>query len=121
MNGGCQLVSARPHLTITYHLPKPSNTLPAGLKPLWETFIKGVEAHERVHGEMIIATVRKIEAATVGAFVAGDSGCREVRKEVERRTVGPVQEQRQHSRDFDRTELSNGGNVHSLVLGLVNG
>jgi len=120
-DGGCVLAAARPHLTIVYRLPRPSNKLPAAVQPLWDTFIKGVEAHERVHGEMIIETVKKIEAATVGTFVANDPGCREVRKEVERRTVPPVEEQRRQSREFDREELSNGGNVHSLVLELVNG
>lgn len=120
-NGGCELVSARPHLNIVYRLPRPSNKLPSAVQPLWDTFIKGVEAHERVHGEMIIETVKKIEAATVGTFVADDPNCRAVRKEVERRTVPPVEEQRRQSREFDREELSDGGNVHSLVLGLVNG
>src|SRR5690554_4806554 len=120
-DGGCELVSARPHLNIVYRLPRPSNELPSALQPLWDTFIKGVEAHERVHGEMIVETVKKIEAATVGTFVADDPGCRAVRKEVERRTVPPVEEQRRQSRAFDQEELSDGGNVHSLVLGLVNG
>ena len=31
------------------------------------------------------------------------------------------QAQRQQSRDFDRTELSEGGNIHQLILALVNG
>jgi predicted secreted Zn-dependent protease len=120
-DGGCALVFARPHLNIVYRLPRPANKLPSAVQPLWDTFIKGVEAHERVHGEMIIETVKKIEAATVGTFVANDPNCRAVRKEVERRTVPPVEEQRRQSREFDREELSDGGNVHSLVLGLVNG
>jgi predicted secreted Zn-dependent protease len=30
------------------------------------------------------------------------------------------QEQRQRGRDFDRLEMSQGGNVHQLILGLVN-
>jgi predicted secreted Zn-dependent protease len=29
--------------------------------------------------------------------------------------------QRQQSRDFDRAELSDGGQVHQLILDLVNG
>lgn len=120
-DGGCILAAARPHLTIFYRLPRPSNELPVAIRPLWKHFITGVETHERIHGAMIIKTVKKIEAATVGTFVAGDSGCVMVRKEVERRTVPPVEEQRRLSREFDAKELSNGGNVHSLVLGLVNG
>ncbi|GAA4522168.1 DUF922 domain-containing Zn-dependent protease [Chelativorans composti] len=120
-DGGCVLAAARPHLTIVYRLPRPANKLPEDVQALWDTFIRGVEAHERVHGRMIIETVKKIEAATVGTFVPDDPGCRKVRKEVERRTVPIVEEQRRQSRAFDREELSDGGNVHKLVLGLVNG
>jgi predicted secreted Zn-dependent protease len=120
-DGGCILVSAKPHLTIVYRLPKPSNKLPEPLQPFWNTFIRGVEKHERVHGAMIVETVKAIEAATVGTFVPNDPKCRAVRKEVERRTVPLVEEQRRQSRAFDREELSDGGNVHSLILGLVNG
>ena len=31
------------------------------------------------------------------------------------------EEQRARSRDFDKVEMSNGGNVHRLILALVNG
>jgi len=120
-DGGCALAAAKPHLSIIYRLPKPSNKLPDTLQPLWNTFIRGVEKHERVHGAMIVETVKAIEASTVGTFVPNDPKCRAVRKEVENRTKPLVDEQRRQSRAFDREELSDGGNVHSLVLGLVNG
>jgi len=120
-DAGCILAAAKPHLTIVYRLPKPSNKLPEALQPLWNTFIEGVEKHERVHGAMIVETVKAIEAATVGTFVPNDPKCRAVRKEVENRTKPLVEEQRRQSRAFDKEELSEGGNVHSLVLGLVNG
>ncbi len=36
--------------------------------------------------------------------------------------LGPLsQEQRRKSRDFDREEMRDGGNVHRLILALVNG
>lgn len=120
-NGGCTLVSARPHLTITYLLPEPSADLPASTRKLWETFIEGVRAHERVHGEIITDIARKIEAVSIGLTMPDDPDCKKTRAELQRRLVPIAAELKQRSRDFDRTELSEGGNVHQLVLGLVNG
>lgn len=120
-DGGCRLASARPKLVITYRLPKPSGPLPTATQRLWETFIAGVEAHERVHGEIIIDIVRKIEATSVGLSVPGDPDCSKVREELQRRLPALAQELRQKSRDFDRAEMSDGGNVHRLILALVNG
>jgi predicted secreted Zn-dependent protease len=94
----CVLVSARPKLTITYTLPKPSRPLPANIAKNWETFIAGVHNHELVHGDMIKDMVRQIEAATVGLSIAGDPACRKI-----------------------KTEMSDDGNIHRLILGLVNG
>lgn len=120
-DGGCTLVSARPHLIITYLLPKPSADLPAATRKLWETFIEGVRAHERVHGEIITDITRKIEAVSIGLTMQDDPDCNKTRAELQRLLVPIAAELKQRSRDFDRTELSEGGNVHQLVLGLVNG
>ena len=120
-DGGCVLASARPRLIITYRLPKPSNELPAETRRLWKTFIAGVEKHERVHGEIITDVTRKIEAMSVGLSDPADPDCAKVRAELQRRLVPLAAELRQRSRDFDRVEMSEGGNVHRLVLSLVNG
>jgi predicted secreted Zn-dependent protease len=117
----CVLVSARPKLTITYTLPKPSGPLPANIAKNWETFIAGVRSHELVHGDMIKDMVRQIEAATVGLSVTGDAGCRKIKTEMTKRLSELSLAQRRKSRDFDKTEMSNGGNIHQLILGLVNG
>ena len=119
--GRCTLASAKPKLIITYRLPKPSGPLPAATKHLWETFIAGVEAHERVHGAYIIAMVKEIEAVSVGLTAENDPKCQKVRQELQKHLGRLSQAQRQKGRDFDREELSEGGNVHRLVLGLVNG
>jgi predicted secreted Zn-dependent protease len=116
----CTLVSARPKLTIIYVLPKPADRLPDALRKKWETFYAGVRSHEQVHGEMIKDMVKAIEATTVGMSVSGDPNCRRIRKEI----VKPLSEaslaQRQKSRDFDRVEMNDGGNIHQLILRLVN-
>ena len=117
----CVLASARPKLIITYVLPRAANTLPAPVKANWDRFIAGVTAHERVHGDYIIDMVREIEAATVGLTVPGDPKCRKIRDEMTKRLGALSNEQRQRSRDFDREELNPGGNVHTLILQLVNG
>ncbi|YBV98080.1 DUF922 domain-containing protein [Phyllobacteriaceae bacterium JZ32] len=120
-NGGCRLASARPHLTIIYKLPKPSGPLPAATQKLWDKFIAGITAHERVHGEMILDMVKKIEAVSIGLTVADDPKCRKIRQELTARLAALSEEQRRKSREFDRVEMSDGGNVHQLILALVNG
>lgn len=120
-NGSCVLASARPSLTITYHLPKASGDMPAPTRRLWETFVEGVTKHEKVHGAFIVDMVKKIEAISVGLTAPDDPGCRKVRAELQSRLGALSQEQRAKSRDFDRVEMSEGGNVHRLVLALVNG
>ncbi len=117
----CALVSARPKLTITYALPKPAGTLPSAVAKQWEIFIAGVHKHELVHGDQIKDMVRKIEAVSVGLTVSGDPKCQKIRTELTTRLGELSRVQRQQSRDFDRAELSNGGNIHQLILALING
>ena len=119
--GACTLVSAKPKLIITYTLPQPSGRLPADLQIRWDVFYEGVRRHELVHGQMIKDMVATIEKTTIGVSVAGDPNCKKVRQEI----IKPLSEaslaQREKSRDFDRVELGDGGNVHRLILGFVNG
>lgn len=117
----CVLAAARPKLVITTRLPKPARKLSGDLARRWDAFIAGVRAHEKVHGMMIVELVRAIEAATVGLTVPGDPGCRRIREEMTKRLAALSAEQRRKSRDFDHVELSEGGNVHRLILAFVNG
>lgn len=119
--GGCTLVSARPKLILTYTLPKPSGKLPASLQKRWDSFIEGVRRHEKVHGDIIRDMVATIEATTIGLSVPNDPKCQKIRKEIIAPLSAASTAQRQKSRDFDRLELGNGGNVHQLILDLVNG
>ena len=120
-NGGCTLVSARPSLIITYTLPKPKGDLPAATRQSWDVFIDGVTRHEKVHGDMIRDLVKTIEGFSVGFSVPGDPKCRKIREELTKLLAKASADQRQLSRDFDRVELGSGGNVHRLILDLVNG
>ncbi len=119
--GACTLVSARPKLIITYTLPKPAVQLPDEAQKSWDTFIAGVRSHEVVHGDMIKDMVKAIEAATVGLSVPGDPNCQKIKIEMTKRLSELSLAQRQRSRDFDRAELSQGGNIHQMILALVNG
>ena len=119
-DGSCKLVSARPSLTINYKLPKASDNLPAATKAAWKTFLDGIVAHEKVHGDIIVDMVRQIEAISVGLTADNDPKCQKVRQALQDQ-LGPLsQEQRRRSREFDREEMSEGGNVHRLILALVN-
>ncbi|TPK11355.1 DUF922 domain-containing protein [Mesorhizobium sp. B2-5-7] len=119
--GACVLVSAKPKLIITYTLPSPSSPLPSAIQKNWEVFLAGVSAHEKVHGATIVDMARKIEAATVGLTVPDDPKCSKIRVEMTKRLSALSQAQRQASRDFDRIELGQGGNLQKLILALVNG
>jgi len=120
-DGGCRLTTAVPHLTLITHLPKPSGTLPDRTKALWNTFIAGIVAHERVHGDIIKDTVKAIRAATEGLAVQGDPGCSKIRTEVTKRVTVLADGMRRKNRDFDGVEMGKGGNVQQLILALVNG
>lgn len=117
----CVLASARPKLTITYTLPKPKEKLPARTQALWQTFIDGIDRHEKVHGELIRTLVRNIEAATVGMTVDGDPKCVKIKDELKQRLTTIFQAHQQANRDFDKAEMSAGGNIQRLILELVNG
>lgn len=120
-NGGCRLASAKPHLTIITRLPNPADLLPPLTQKLWDTFIAGIRAHEKVHGDIITDMVRKIQAASLGLSMPDDPKCRKVHAELTKRLSALSQEQRRKSREFDRVEMGQGGNVHQLILALVNG
>ena len=117
----CTLTSAKPKLIITYTLPKAPNDLPAATKASWESFIAGVRTHERWHGETIIEMVKEIETLSNGFSVPDDPGCKKIRPELTVRLGELSNKQRQRGRDFDRVEMSEGGNIRQLILKLVNG
>ena len=119
--GACTLVSARPKLVITYTLPEPAGQLPPAAAKNWETFIAGVRSHEVVHGEMIKDMVQGNRVRNRGYVCAGRPQMPENQDRVDETPFGLSLAQRQRSRDFDRTELSKGGNIHQLILALVNG
>lgn len=120
-DGGCVIAVNKPKLIITYVLPKLTGKPPPSVRQEWETFISGVRDHEKVHGRMIIDMVKEIEAMSVGLSVPNDPDCKMIRQELTRRLAEISQNQRQDSRDFDKAELSEGGNIHQLILRLVNG
>ncbi|TXR47850.1 DUF922 domain-containing Zn-dependent protease [Phyllobacterium endophyticum] len=121
VSGACTLVSARPNLTITYTLPKPAERLPPDTARNWDTFITGIRTHENVHGVMIKDMVKAIETASVGMSVPDDRDCRKLKADLTKRLSELSLAQRQRSREFDRAELSEGANIHQLILNLVNG
>jgi len=118
-DGSCKLTTARPNLTITYRLPRAPDTLPETTRRAWQAFLAGITAHEKVHGDIIVDMVRQIEAVSVGLSAPADPGCQKVRAALQEKLGALSQEQRRKSRDFDREEMREGGNVHRLILALV--
>lgn len=120
-DGSCVLAVARPSLVITYTLPAAPADLPPDLAERWQTFRTGLEAHERVHGRYIVEMVEKIEDYSIGLSAPHDPECQKVRAKLQQRLGELSAEQRQRGRAFDQEEMSQGGNVHQLILALVNG
>ena len=120
-DGSCTLVTGKPWLTITYRLPKPAQALPASVAENWKRFIAGMTTHEKVHGDHIKEMVDRIIATTVGVNVPNDAGCKKIRQQLQTPLGEASIEQRARSNAFDREEMSPGGNVHRLILDLING
>ena len=119
--GRCTLATAAPHLIITITLPKPSAPLTGALAAHWQTFITGIEAHERTHAADIQTMVETITRETVGLTEANDPQCKSIRKTVLAKVQAANEAYKAASRAFDKVEMGAGGNVNGLVLGLVNG
>lgn len=115
----CVITVNKPKLVITYTLPKLKSKLSEPLKGRWDTFIAGVTAHEKIHGDFIKDMVKQIEAMSVGMTVENDPNCKKIRPQLQARLGELSDAQRARSRDFDKVELSDGGNVHQLILQLV--
>jgi predicted secreted Zn-dependent protease len=120
-DGSCRLVSAIPFLTIIYVWPEAARKLAEPTASLWKRFIDGSRKHERVPGDHMREMTQRILDTTVGLTVADDPGCKKIRQEMQIPLAAASDEQRQRSREFDQVEMSDGGNVHQLLLGLVNG
>jgi predicted secreted Zn-dependent protease len=112
----CVITVNKPKLIITYTLPRLKSKLSGPMKARWDTFIAGVTAHEKVHGDFIKDMVKEIEAVSVGMTVEDDP---KIRPQLQARLGELSQAQRARSRDFDQVELNDGGNVHQLILQLV--
>ncbi|UDL89322.1 DUF922 domain-containing protein [Mesorhizobium sp. PAMC28654] len=117
----CVLASAKPKLIVTYTLPKAAGPLPPAVQKSWDVFIAGVTAHEKVHGASMIQMVHDIEAATIGLTVPDDPKCSKIRDEVVRRLDAISKARVQGSRDFDRVEFGQGGNLQMLIRDLLIG
>ncbi len=117
----CRLAAAIPFLTITYTLPKPSAKLPAATAALWKTFADGIRAHEKVHGDYVKQMTQDILDTTVGMVVEDDPGCRKIKEKVKEPILAAGLAYKARNRAFEQRELAKGGNVHQLILALVNG
>ncbi|MEZ2329800.1 DUF922 domain-containing Zn-dependent protease [Mesorhizobium sp. RCC_202] len=118
---GCVLKSARPKLIITYTLPKPAAKLPAATQARWDAFSAGLIAHEKVHGAGIVEMVDKIVAFSTGLTVQNDPGCTKIRAQLTRYLDQLSKAQRQGSRDFDKVEFGQNGNMLKLIAAFLGG
>ncbi len=64
--------------------------------------------------------VKAIEAYSVGLRAESDPKCAKIRAVLTTKLGELSRAQQQESRDFDKLEMSTGGNVQQLILKLVN-
>jgi predicted secreted Zn-dependent protease len=117
----CVLKSARPKLLITYTLPKPAGKLAPALQARWSTFAAGLIAHEKVHGAGIVEMVDKIVSFSTGLTAENDPGCKKVRAELTQYLDQLSKAQRQGSRDFDKVEFGQNGDMLKLIAAFLGG
>lgn len=117
----CVLRSSFPFLTVIYTLPKATGKLPPALRARWNAFSEGIAGHEKVHGKMIVEMVEQLVDDLTGLRMENDAGCKKIRTRVLEIVKAAYAGYAARSRDFDRVEMSQGGNVQKLILGLVNG
>lgn len=119
-DGSCILASARPSLTITYTLP----AAPSGLSPevatRWQRFRDGIAAHERAHGQHVIEMTERIATFSTGLSASDDPDCNKVRGKLQTFLAEVAAWRLSRAQEFDREEMGDGGNVHTLILELVN-
>lgn len=117
----CVLAEVRPFLTITYTLPKPSANLAPDVAARWRIFIEGMRAHESVHGKYVTEMAQEIYDTTLGFRQSNDPGCKKIRQSIQVPLKAAFTRYKARNRAFEQSEMSNGGNIHQLILGLVNG
>ncbi|MEM6460992.1 MAG: DUF922 domain-containing protein [Pseudomonadota bacterium] len=117
----CVLAAARSFLTITYTYPKPAQTLPPDVAARWRVFIEGIRVHEAVHGRYVLEMAQQIYDTTVGFRQKNDPGCKTIRSAIQTPLKAAFDRYKARNRAFEEAEMRDGGNVHRLILQLVNG
>ncbi len=117
----CVLAVVRPFLTITYTLPKPAKKLAPDVAARWRIFIKGIRAHEAVHGQYITEMAQEIYDTTLGFRQQNDPNCKTIRNAIQAPLKAAFVRYKTRNRTFEQDEMSAGGNVQQLILQLING
>lgn len=120
-DGSCMLASAKPFHDHHLHAAEAVVQALGRHARALQSFIDGLTRHEKVHGDHMKGMLDRILATTVGQSVPNDPKCRKIRQHLQTPLSEASLEQRRRSAEFDRVEMNDGGNVHRLILALVNG
>lgn len=116
----CFLAVVRPFLTITYTYPKPSQKLPSDVAARWRVFMDGIRTHENVHGRYVLEMAQAIHDTTLGFRQPNDPNCRKIRQTIQVPIKAAFDRYKERNRAFEQEEMRRGGNIHQLILQLVN-
>ena len=115
----CVLAVVRPFLTITYTLPKPKGKLPPKLAERWRVFIAGIRDHEKVHGQYVAEMAQEIYDTTLGFRQKNDPNCKKIRSGIQAPLKAAFARYKARNSSFEQAEMASGGNIHQLILELV--
>jgi predicted secreted Zn-dependent protease len=119
---GCRLTRAQPFLSVTYTLPRPASNLSGDVARRWQRFIEGIEAHEFQHGVFVQQMTTEIRDGTAVLTTDQDNAnCDALRQKVQGVVAQAFNRYKARNREFEVSEMSQGGNVHQLVLALLEG
>ncbi|MEM9107971.1 MAG: DUF922 domain-containing protein [Pseudomonadota bacterium] len=117
----CVLAVVRPFLTITYTYPKPAQKLPPDVDERWRVFMDGIQTHERVHGQYMLEMAQTIYDTTLGFRQPNDPNCKKIRQTIQVPIKAAFDRYKARNRAFEQEEMRQDGNIHQLILQLING
>lgn len=118
-NGVCRARDVKVRLSITYVYPRPTAPVSAELKRRWTEFMRGVVAHEEMHGQIARQMANAAQKAVAGMAIRDRRNCPTVQRKMKRKIDAIVAEYERRQETFDDDEHRDGGRIDGLVRSLA--
>ena len=118
-NGVCSVKNGSYTLDLTYVYPKPDRKLSGRLAVNWNRFMADTYRHEKVHGQIAIEMVAKLDATLRSFRMKDKDNCARAMTTLAGRINGIYDIYKKKQMAFDVAEHRKGGKVEKSVLVLV--